>query len=161
MPQRDHPSPSSNLGSEPKKAPEVLIVEQEKLLRLMMAKLLQVSGYQVYTCGDGLQALQLIKRRPFDLIITDLMLEGADGLDLLKTARSSQPDAKVIITTYTPSSHTLLEAKYEGAHGYLRKPFQLKHFLSILKDAIDHSRLRYGYQYQGKDGREKSEYETL
>ena len=145
MPEIDYPSPSSNLAPEPQKAPEVLIAEQDKLLRLMMAKLLQVSGYQVYTCGDGLQALELIKKRPFDLIITDLMMEGANGLELLETARNWQPGAKVIITTETPSSHTLLEAKYGGAYGYLRKPFQLKHFLSILKDAIDHSRLRDGY----------------
>jgi DNA-binding NtrC family response regulator len=95
------------------KAPEVLIVEDEKLLRLMMAKLLQVS---------------------------------------LRATRKCQPRAKVIIITGTPSSQTLLEAKREGAYAYLRKPFQLKQFLSILKDAIEHTRMRYGYQYQARDG---------
>ncbi|MGD8989479.1 MAG: hypothetical protein PVH57_15050, partial [Syntrophobacterales bacterium] len=50
----------------------------------------------------------------------------------------------------TPSSETLLEAKYEGAYAYLRKPFQLKHFLSILKDAVEHSRLRDGYEYRSE-----------
>jgi CheY-like chemotaxis protein len=45
------------------KAPEVLIVEDEKLLRLMIAKLLQVSGYRVFTCGDSLQALELVEKK--------------------------------------------------------------------------------------------------
>ena len=144
--------PSSNPVTSSMKAPEVLIVEDEKLLRLMIAKLLQVSGYRVFTCGDSLQALELVEKKSFDLVITDLMMAGATGMDVLRATRQRQPRAKVIIITGTPSSHTLLEAKREGAYAYLRKPFQLKQFLSILKDAIEHTRMRYGYQYQGKDG---------
>ena len=133
--------------------PEVLIVEDEKLLRLMIAKLLQVSGYRVFTCGDSLQALELVEQKSFDLVITDLMMAGATGMDVLRATRKCQPRAKVIIITGTPSSQTLLEAKREGAYAYLRKPFQLKQFLSILRDAIEHTRMRDGYQYQGREGR--------
>jgi DNA-binding NtrC family response regulator len=113
------------------KAPEVLIVEDEKLLRLMIAKLLQVSGYRVFMCRDSLQALELVEKKSFDLVITDLMMAGATGMDVLRATRKCQPRAKVIIITGTPSSQTLLEAKREGAYAYLRKPFQLKQFLSI------------------------------
>jgi DNA-binding NtrC family response regulator len=129
-------------------APEVLIAEKDKLLRLMMAKLLQFSGYRVHTCGDGPQALDLVARQSFDLVITDLMLAGAGGMEVLKFVKKIQPRAKVILVTDTPSSETLLEAKYEGAYSYLRKPLQLRQFLLILKDAIEHSRLGDGYQYQ-------------
>ena len=146
-PARSNPVPSSM------KAPEVLIVEDEKLLRLMIAKLLQVSGYRVYMCKDSLQALELVEKKTFDLVITDLMMAGATGMDVLRATRRCQPRAKVIIITGTPSSQTLLEAKREGAYAYLRKPFQLKQFLSILKDAIEHTRMRDGYQYQGGEGR--------
>jgi DNA-binding NtrC family response regulator len=149
--------PSSNPVTSSTKAPEVLIVEDEKLLRLMIAKLLQVSGYRVFTCGDSLQALELVEKKSFDLVITDLMMAGATGMDVLRATRKCQPRAKVIIITGTPSSQTLLEAKREGAYAYLRKPFQLKQFLSILKDAIEHTRMRYGYRCQGKDGSEISE----
>ena len=146
------PLPSSNPETSSTKAPEVLIVEDEKLLRLMIAKLLQVSGYRVFTCGDSLQALELVEKKSFDLVITDLMMAGATGMDVLRATRKRHPRVKVIIITSTPSSQTLLEAKRAGAYAYLRKPFQLKQFLSILKDAIEHTRMRYGYQYQGKDG---------
>ena len=126
----------------------------------MMAKLLQMSGYKVYTCGDSQQGLELILKRSLELVITDLVMKGASGMDVLRAARRHQPRAKVIIITDTPSSHTLLEAKLEGAYAYLRKPFQLKHFLSILKDAVEHTKLLKGYHYQQGDGREVSEYGT-
>ena len=141
------------------KVPEVLIVEDEKLLRLMIAKLLQVSGYRVIICSDSLQALELVEKKSFDLIITDLMMAGATGMDVLRATRKCQPRAKVIITTGTPSSETLLEAKREGAYAYLRKPFQLKQFLSILKDAIEHTRMSDGYQYQRRDEKAAREVE--
>ena len=149
MVRTDCPLSSSNPATSSIKAPEVLIVEDEKLLRLMIAKLLQVSGYRVYMCRDSLQALELVERKTFDLIITDLMMAGATGMDVLRATRKCQPWAKVIIITGTPSSETLLEAKREGAYAYLRKPFQLKQFLFILKDAIEHTRMRDGYQCQG------------
>lgn len=144
----DYTLPSPNPATSAIMPPEVLIVEDEKLLRLMMAKLLQVSGYRVYTCGDSLQALELVEVKSFDLVITDLMMEGATGMDVLRATRKCHPRAKVIIITATPSSETLLEAKRQGAYAYLRKPFQLKQFLSILKDAIEHTRMGNGYQYQ-------------
>jgi len=151
MARTDCPHPSSNPVTSSIEAPEVLIVEDEKLLRLMIAKLLQVSGYRVFMCRDSLHALELVEKKTFDLVITDLMMAGATGMDVLRATRKFQPRAKVIIITGTPSSQTLLEAKREGAYAYLRKPFQLKQFLSILKDAIEHSRMGDGYQYQGGD----------
>ena len=161
MARTDCPLPNSRPANSLMMAPEVLIVEDEKLLRLMIAKLLQVSGYRVFLCRDSLQALELVERKSFDLVITDLMTAGATGMEVLRTTRKFQPRAKVIIITSTPSSQTLLEAKREGAYAYLRKPFQLKQFLSILKDAIEHTRMWDGCQYQGGNEREMSEYETL
>ena len=133
---------TTNVSRHKLSAPEVLIAEKDKLLRLMMAKLLQVSGYRVITCGNGLQALELSARQSFDLIIADLMLPGVGGMEVLKGVKENQPRAKVILVTDTPSSETLLEAKYAGAYSYLRKPLQLRQFLLVLKDAIEHSRLR-------------------
>ena len=145
---RDTDYRSSTIGSQKHSAPEVLIAEKDNLLRLMMAKLLQVSGYNVRTCGDGLQALELIKKQSFDLVINDMMLVGADGMEVLRSVKKLQPRAKVILVTDTPSSETLLEAKYLGAYAYLRKPLQLRQFLLILRDAIEHSRLQESYQLQ-------------
>lgn len=146
MAQTDHLPSGSNSVTPTGEAPKVLVAENEKLLRLMMAKLLQVSGYKVFTCGDGAQALELIGKESFDLVITDMMMDGATGMEVLRATRKSQPRAKVIIITGTPCSDTLLEAKRDGAYAYLCKPLQLRQFLLILKDAIEHSRLQDGYQ---------------
>ena len=85
---------SSNLGGQKQSAPEVLIAEKDKLLRLMMAKLLQVSGYRVHTCGNTTQALDLVARQSFDLVITDLMLATAGGMEVLKFVKKIQSRAK-------------------------------------------------------------------
>jgi DNA-binding NtrC family response regulator len=69
-------------------------------------------------------------------------------MEVLKFVKKVQPRAKVIMVTDTPSSETLLEAKYEGAYSYLRKPLQLRQFLLILRDAIEHSRLQESYRLQ-------------
>jgi DNA-binding NtrC family response regulator len=159
MARMDYSLPSSDPVTSSTKAPEVLIVEDEKLLRLMIAKLLQVSGSRVFICRNSLQALELVEKKSFDLVIIDLMMAGATGMDVLGSTRKSHPPAKVIITAGTPSSETLLEAKREGASAYLRRPLQLKQFLSFLKDAIEPTRMRDGYQYQGRDGREVREAE--
>ena len=159
MVRMDCPPTSANPVTSSMNAPEVLIVEDEKLLRLMIAKLLQVSGYRVFMCRDSLQALELVERKSFDLVITDLMTAGATGMEVLRATRKFQPRAKVIIITSTPSSQTLLEAKREGAYAYLRKPFQLKQFLSILKDAIEHTRMWDGCQCQGGNERGTREVE--
>jgi CheY-like chemotaxis protein len=140
----DYHSAGSKAATATSDVPKVLVAEDEKVLRLMMAKLLQVSGYKVYTCGDGLQALELVGKESFDLVVTDMMMPGATGMEVLRATRRSQPRAKVILVTGTPSPETLLEARREGAYAYLRKPFQLRHFLSVLKDAVEHSRLRDG-----------------
>ena len=67
----------------------MLIIEDEKLLRLMIAKLLQVSGYRVFTCGDSRQALELVEKKSFDLVITDLVMSGATGMEVLRATSAS------------------------------------------------------------------------
>ena len=136
--------------------PKVLVAEDEKLLRLMIARLLQASGYIVHTCGDGLQAIELLGKEFFELVVTDMKMPGATGMDVLRKTRKIQPHAKVIIITGTPSSEVLLEVKKEGAYAYLRKPFDLNHFLSILQDAVEYSRLQDSVQsVKGKENPQK------
>jgi DNA-binding NtrC family response regulator len=135
-----------------KKSQKVLIAEDDKVLRLMTAKLLEVSGYQVSTCDDGQKAIQLIENNSYDLVITDLMMPGATGIEVLRATRRTQPRTMVIMITGSPSPQNLLEAKREGAYAYLQKPFNLKQFLSILQNAVEHIRTQDSYQpSNGKD----------
>ena len=122
--------------------PEALIVEDYEMLRKIVTRLVRVSGCKAHSCGDGLEAIELIGKKPFDLVITDLMIPGVNGMEVLRATRKTQPHALVIIVTGTPSSRTLLEAKSEGAYAYLNKPFELEYFQLILEKAVTHIRLR-------------------
>ncbi len=137
-----YPSFNPDPGSRHSRVPEALIVEDYEALREVVVRMVRVSGCKVYSCGDGLEAIKLIGKKPFDLVITDLMMPGADGMEVFRATRKSQPHALVIIVTGTPSSRTLLEAKSGGAYAYLNKPFELDNFQSILQEAVTHIRLR-------------------
>ena len=106
----DHEPHGGKPVSPTRDAAKILVAEDEKLLRLMMAKLLQVLGHKVYTCDNGLQALELIEKESFDLVITDLLMPGATGMEVLRETRKRQPRAKVIIITDTPSLVTVAQS---------------------------------------------------
>ena len=135
---RTNPDP----GPPPKQQLRVLIAEDNRVLRMMTARLLEVSGYAVSCCVDGLEAIGLIEKQSFDLILTDLMMPGASGIEVLKATRRFQPRAMVVMITGSPSPQTLLEAKRQGAYAYLGKPFNIKHLLSILGNAVEQMRVR-------------------
>jgi CheY-like chemotaxis protein len=126
----------------PKQRLRVLIAEDDRVLRMMTAKLLEVSGYAVSCCVDGLEAIELIEKQSFDLILTDLIMPGASGIEVLKAARRYQARAMVVMITGSPSPQSLLEAKRQGAYAYLGKPFNIKHLLSILRNAVEQMRVR-------------------
>ena len=99
------------------------------------------------------RSVRMKYRDTFDLFITDLMTAGTTGMDVFRATRKCHTRARAILITGAPSSQTPLEAKRQGLYAYLRKPFQQKQFLSILKDAIEHTRMRHGHQYQRGDER--------
>jgi len=95
----------------------VLLAEDDTLLRMMIVKLLQVSGYQVHACSDGLQALELLGTGSFDLVITDLVMPGADGMEVLSQPflrRSHQRGVESRGDCNWGGPHLLLLKKLEG-----------------------------------------------
>ena len=75
----EYPSFNPDPRSQHSRIPEALIVEDHEMLREIVARLVRVSGCKVHSCGDGLEAIELIGKKPFDLVITDLMIPGANG----------------------------------------------------------------------------------
>lgn len=106
----------------------ILVVEDEQDLLESIAEGLRLSAYAVDTCGDGLEAHELVSVVDYDLVILDLNLPGMDGFDLLQQLRALQPEVKVLIL----SARTALEDKIRGLDGgandYLTKPF---HFAEL------------------------------
>jgi DNA-binding NtrC family response regulator len=102
---------------------KVLVVDDEAIMRDSIRDWLTDSGYEVLTAENADEALEIIEREKPGVAVIDLVLPGADGLELLKKARQISPNIQVIIVTAYSSVHTAITAIKEGAYDYIEKPF--------------------------------------
>lgn len=100
----------------------ILLVDDEESVRLSIALDLKAEGYQVEASASGAAALRMYKEKQFDLVITDLTMEGMDGVQLLKKIKEIKPEAIVMVLTGYGSVSTALEAMDAGAFEYVLKP---------------------------------------
>src|SRR6059036_2642590 len=124
------------IGPELKARVRVLIVDDEHTLRESCATVLRQEGYDVTACGRGQDALDLLKRRGFDLVLVDLYMSQVDGLMLLRTALGTNRDTIVIVMTGNPSVESSVEALRQGAFDYLPKPFTATHLQVLIGRAV-------------------------
>ena len=102
----------------------ILLIEDERMTRVALAATLGREGYTVTPCADGTTGLAALAAGEFDVVLTDLSLPGADGLEILARSRALHPETKVIIMTAYASTETAVAALREGAYDYLTKPFR-------------------------------------
>ena len=114
----------------------ILIIDDEANLRQTMARILQREGYEVTTAADGKEGLELLARHSVDLVYLDIRMPHINGLDVLKTIHTYQPQLPVILFTAQPDLHTAIQALHYGASDYLLKPLKpsqiLEHTKAIL-----------------------------
>jgi DNA-binding NtrC family response regulator len=116
-----------------KKRFKILVADDDDIVRDVMSTLLAREGYAVTPVCDGLEAVRRLRIEEMHLVFTDLMMPGADGLEVLKYSVRSNPDIAVVILTAHGTLDTTLEAIKEGAYDYLAKPFKVQE-ISILAD---------------------------
>ena len=114
---------------------KTLIVDDDKKLRSLLSSLLVEEGDVVTTCGNGSDAIGKCREEKFDLIVTDLVMPGANGIEVLKEARKLHSDTLVILITGYASLETAIEAIREGAYDYITKPFKLEEFKIVIHNA--------------------------
>ncbi len=102
--------------------PNILIVDDDKAFRFATVALLNDEGYAVTAAATGEEARRLIDSQSFDLIISDLVMEGMNGIDLLQHIKATVPDALIMMVTGFASVQTAVEAMRLGAYDYLTKP---------------------------------------
>jgi two-component system alkaline phosphatase synthesis response regulator PhoP len=100
----------------------VLVVDDEGAIRYSVSKTLQRIGYQVDEAASGEEALDMIARHEYEVILTDIRMPGLSGVELLKRIKDISPDAIVILMTGYASLGTAVESLRLGAHDYLIKP---------------------------------------
>ena len=124
------------IGPEVTARMRVLIIEDEHTLRESCATVLRSEGYDVAVCGRGEEALDLLKRRAYDIVLIDLYMPGVGGLTLLRTALATNRDTIVIVMTGNPSVDSSIEALRQGAFDYLPKPFSATHLHVLIGRAV-------------------------
>ena len=117
---------------------KILLVDDDRSLRESCASVLQMDGYSVTLAGRGEEALELVKRRKFDIILVDLYMSQVSGLELLRAALETNRDTIVVVMTGNPSVTTSIEALRAGAWDYLPKPFSATH-LQVLIGRASHA----------------------
>ncbi len=101
---------------------KILIADDEFLIRWSLSEALSQDGYEVMAVGDGEKALEAIRIVGFDFIITDLVMPGIDGWEVLDRVKEIYPGAKVVIITAHGDRETGVMARERGAYGYIEKP---------------------------------------
>src|SRR5216110_4064801 len=120
------------IGADAKARVRILVVDDEHTLRESCATVLRHEGYDVTVCSRGQEALDLLKRRGFDIVLADLYMSQVDGLTLLRTALGTNHDTIVIVMTGNPSVESSVDALRQGAWDYLPKPFSAQHLQIIM-----------------------------
>src|SRR5256885_17240163 len=109
------PSAMLAIGPEVKARVRIVVVDDAHTLRESCAAVLRHEGYDVTVCGRGQEALELLKRRAFDIVIADLYMSQVDALVLLRAALATNHDTIVIVMTRNPTVEPRVEALRQGA----------------------------------------------
>ena len=122
--------------------PQLLIVDDELHVRESLSHWFAEDGYEVLTAESGKEALALLGRRSFDVVITDIKMPGMDGLELQRRILEVDPDLAIIVITAYASVSTAVQALKEGAYDYLAKPFDPEDLTRVVEKAYEKLRLR-------------------
>jgi DNA-binding NtrC family response regulator len=123
-------------------AAEILLVEDKESLRQMLRLTLQNAGYSVDEACDGAEARRKLNDSRYNVVITDLKMPRADGLEVLRAARAADSDAAVILLTAYGTIDEAVQAMKEGAYEFLQKPVDSRHLLLLVQRALEEARLR-------------------
>jgi len=120
----------------------ILVVDDERSIRVGLRGLLGKEGYDVSIAESGEEALQLIARQSFDVVLTDLRMPGVDGISLLKQIKDRYPETVVVMMTAYGSEKIAVEAMKSGAHDYLVKPFDNEEVKILVRQVLEQCALR-------------------
>ena len=120
---------------------KILVVDDEAIVRESLQDWLTSAGYQVFTAENGPKALDIIGREKMGIVITDLVMPGMDGIELMKRAKEILPSIEVIIITAYGSIPTAITAMKDGAYDYIEKPFCPERAELLVEKLAEHQEL--------------------
>ena len=123
----------------------ILVVDDMPSFRFLMTGFLADAGYTVAGVGSAAEALQELARIPYELVVSDLVMPDADGLELLRRVRRQWPELPFILITAHGSVDSAVAAMKEGADDYLLKPLHRDELLVVVGRLLENTRIRAGH----------------
>ena len=120
----------------------ILVAEDDPVARRLFTRTLEAEAHSVVAVEDGRAAEDLVRSRPFDLVLTDIKMPRVDGLELLRRIRAFDEEIPVVVLTSSQSVPTAVKAIRLGAYDYLQKPVETERLRSVVKHVLEHQRLR-------------------
>ncbi len=118
-------------------APQVLVVDDEAVVRSGIAQVLSGQNLEVKTAADGTEALEMMAAAPATVVLLDIKMPGLEGKEVLKNIRRDYPATQVIMITGYPDVEGAVECMKQGAVDYLTKPFRIDELETLVKKALD------------------------
>jgi two-component system, response regulator FlrC len=119
----------------------VLIVEDNEVFRRPLQRTLEAAGCEVVAVPSGEDALHVLDRSAFDLLLTDHRLPGMDGVQLITRVKAKHPAMAILVMTANGTIESAVEARRHGADDYLVKPFEMPDLLRALHRALEQKSL--------------------
>ena len=119
----------------------VLVVDDDRANLDSVARIFQHEGMATLTASDGEEGLALLRRPEVGVLVTDLMMPGLDGKELLRTARSMRPDVEVVLMTAYGTVEAAVSAMKEGAYDFITKPLKRHALVKTVQRALEHRAL--------------------
>ena len=140
---------------------KILIVDDEESMRITLSLLFKKQGHKIITASSGEEAVTIINKDIFDVIITDLKMEELGGIDVLRAVKAVHPGTEVIILTAYGTIENAVEAMKLGAFDYLTKPFEPDEGILVVNKALERKSLIGRVEYLRKEVRDKYRFENL
>ena len=120
-------------SDKPLEAAEVLIVDDDRVLRTLIQRILENQNFRITTASSAEEALTVLSDRSFDLVLTDLQMPGMSGLELLAHIKSRWPDLPVVMITAHNVAENVIQALRSGVSDFIPKPFKNDELLAIVE----------------------------
>ncbi len=121
--------------------PRILVVDDEAVIRDILADFLAMEGFDVRTAADGSAALFELSRGHYDLVLSDLKMPNMGGIELLEAVAQSSPDVVTIIMTGFGTVETAIDAMKRGAYDYIMKPFKMEEVVHTVRRGLERRKL--------------------
>jgi len=114
----------------------ILVADDEEALRTVLSSELEGEGYSVKNAADGQEAITLLQKNEFDLILLDIKMPNVDGFEVLKFAKDKAPKTKVVMLTGFADLKNAIESKKLGAEDFISKPYDLVDLLTTVERVL-------------------------